>query len=74
VGKGIHRFSNRLVSASSCFVVTFFLKVRMGCIGEGRFFGTRKYFLRSKSACLLSHVFCIFCFFPFWLNIVTWLF
>jgi hypothetical protein len=35
-GKGTHRFSGRLLSASSCFVVEFFLK--LGMRGEDGFF------------------------------------
>lgn len=36
-GRGTHRFSNRLVSASSCFVVAFLFKVGMGCMAKKDF-------------------------------------
>jgi hypothetical protein len=63
-GKGIHRFCNRLVSASSCFVVAFFLKVGMGCMAKKDFSVSVNTFTsclaRSTSAYLLSDAFVSF--------------
>jgi hypothetical protein len=73
-GRGTHRFANRLVSASSCFVVAFLFKVRMGCMAKKDFPVSINTFASCVAiAYLLSDAFLFYFIYSFLVNIATWL-